>query len=84
MKKRKLLAKALARSRNLRFDDLVVLVESFGFRLDRVSGSHHIFLHPKVERPLNLQNLHGKAKQYQVHQFLEMIEEYNLELGDEP
>ncbi|MFN3491578.1 MAG: type II toxin-antitoxin system HicA family toxin, partial [Anaerolineales bacterium] len=29
------------------FNDFVSLVEEFGFRLSRVSGSHHIFNHLK-------------------------------------
>jgi hypothetical protein len=81
MNKRKLLQKALAGSRNFRFGDLVTLAEAFGFRLARISGSHHIFEHPDVPELLNLQNLKGKAKAYQVQQFLELVEEYNLELG---
>jgi len=32
---------------------------------------------------VNLQNRKGKAKPYQVRQFLEIVEQYNLELGDE-
>jgi len=46
MNKRKLLQKALAGSKNIRFGEMVALVDGFGFRLARVSGSHHIFEHP--------------------------------------
>jgi hypothetical protein len=35
MNKRKLLQKALAGSKNIRFSEMVVLVEAFGFRLSR-------------------------------------------------
>jgi hypothetical protein len=42
MRKRKLLERALAGSKNIRFAEMVALVEAFGFRLSRVSGSHHI------------------------------------------
>lgn len=83
MKKRKLLEKALAGSRNIRFDDMVLLVESFGFRLSRVSGSHHIFVHPKVKQLLNLQNVKGKAKPYQVRQFLQIVERHDLKIGED-
>jgi len=31
---------------------------------------------------LNLQEKNGKAKAYQVRQFLQLIEEYGLEPGD--
>lgn len=62
MKARKIYEKLLAGSRNIRFDDLCKVVESFGYRLDRVSGSHHIFEHPRATRPLNLQSVRGQAK----------------------
>jgi hypothetical protein len=63
---------------------MAMLVEAFGFRLSRVSGSHHIFIHPGVREMINLQEVNGKAKPYQVQQFLHPVERYNLELGDEP
>jgi DNA-binding phage protein len=42
---RQTLEKALAGSRNLRFDEVARLAEAFGFRLARTRGSHHIFVH---------------------------------------
>jgi predicted RNA binding protein YcfA (HicA-like mRNA interferase family) len=48
MNLRKLLQKAISSPANLRFRDLVALVEGFGFQLSRTSGSHHIFIHPGV------------------------------------
>ena len=83
MNKRKLLEKAMAGSKDIRFADMVTLVEAFGFHLSRVKGSHHIFVHPSVPELINLQNVDGKAKPYQIHQFLRLVECYNLELGDE-
>jgi predicted RNA binding protein YcfA (HicA-like mRNA interferase family) len=83
MNKRKLLKKILAGSKNIRFDDFVALVEAFGFRQARTNGSHHIFEHPNLPELVNLQNKKGKAKPYQVRQFLELLEQYNLELGEE-
>ncbi len=83
MNKRKLLKKALAGSKNIRFGDMVTLIEAFGFRLARVSGSHHILEHADVPEIVNIQNQKGKAKPYQVRQFLELVEHYNLELGEE-
>jgi predicted RNA binding protein YcfA (HicA-like mRNA interferase family) len=57
-----------------------MVVEAFGFRLERVKGSHHIFDHQDVPVLINLQNVNGKAKPYQIKQFLEIVERYNLEL----
>lgn len=80
----KLLAKAIARNRNLRFEELTRLAEAFGFREIRISGSHHIYSHADVPGLLNLQDAHGQAKPYQVRQFLKLVEMYNFELGEEP
>ncbi|MDQ1589749.1 MAG: hypothetical protein QOG71_376 [Pyrinomonadaceae bacterium] len=82
MKKRKILEKVLAGSKNIRFNEMVTLIEAFGFRLSRVSGSHHIFIHPQVREMVNLQEVNGKAKPYQIQQFLHLVERYNLDLGD--
>lgn len=83
MKKLKLLKRALAGSKNFRFEELVTLAEAFGFRLSRVQGSHHIFVHAEIPELLNLQNVEGQAKPYQIRQFLRLIERYNLSLGEE-
>jgi predicted RNA binding protein YcfA (HicA-like mRNA interferase family) len=82
MKSRKILQQALAGSANIRFADMIGLVQAFGFRLSRVSGSHHILAHPQVRELVNLQNVGGKAKPYQIRQFLKLVERYNLELAD--
>jgi predicted RNA binding protein YcfA (HicA-like mRNA interferase family) len=83
MKKRKLLLKLLSGSKNVRFSEAVAIAEAFGFRLDRVNGSHHIFVHPEIPELLNLQDLKGKAKPYQVKQLLRLAEIHNLQLEGE-
>ena len=84
MNRRKLLRRlsegALA---NVRFADIMDLAEGFGFRLVRVSGSHHIFAHPDIPEMVNLQEVQGEAKPYQIRQFLRLVERYNLQLEDE-
>ncbi len=83
MRKRKLLQKLLSGSKNIRFSEAVICAESFGFRLDRINGSHHIFVHPDVSELINLQDVKGKAKPYQVKQLLPIIERYNLQMEGE-
>jgi hypothetical protein len=58
------------------------LVEAFGFTLARTSGSHHVFVHPSIPELLNLQEVHGEAKPYQVRQFLRLLERYALSWED--
>jgi len=82
MNKRKLLEKVLSGSKNISFNDMVALVEAFGFSLSRSKGSHFIFSHPQIPEFVNLQEKNGKTKPYQVRQFLELVEKYDLELGD--
>ena len=83
MSVRRTLAAARAGSRNLRLREMTRLLESLGFRLARVSGSHHIFAHPALAELVNLQEVDGKCKPYQVKQVLKLIDRYNLRLGDE-
>ena len=59
------------------------LVEAFGFELWRTSGSHHVFSHPEVRELLNLQEVSGQTKPYQIRQFLRLVERYALSLEDE-
>lgn len=67
---------------NIPFADIVNLVGSFGFTLLRVSGSHHIFGHPDIPELVNLQEVGGRAKPYQIRQFLRLVEKYNIKLED--
>jgi hypothetical protein len=83
MKKRKLLQKLLTGSKNIRFTEACACAEAFGFRPSRVSGDHHIYVHPEIPELVNLQNVGGKAKPYQVKQLLQIIERYNLRLEEE-
>ena len=63
---------------NVKFRDMVDLLRGFGFTLERISGSHQIFKHKVIHIQLNLQNIGGEAKPYQIRQFLKIAEEYNL------
>lgn len=84
MNKRRLLRKLVASPHNTRFSEMCGLIEAFGFHLSRKSGSHHIFIHPEVPELLNLQELDGEAKPYQIRQFLRLVERYNLTMRVEP
>jgi predicted RNA binding protein YcfA (HicA-like mRNA interferase family) len=67
----------------VRFGDVVRLAEALGFRVERIEGSHHILIHPHIPELLNLQDVKGEVKPYQVRQLLKLIERYNLTLGEE-
>jgi predicted RNA binding protein YcfA (HicA-like mRNA interferase family) len=70
-KQGKLLDKLLSGSYDIRFEEFITLLDGFGFVLDRVRGSHHVFSHPGVVELLSVQPRHDdKAKPYQLRQFL--------------
>lgn len=81
--KQKLFQRIVNNPRNVRFETLKLLATAFGFTLVRVQGSHHIFLHPLIDEIINLQDVGGMAKPYQVRQLLGLIERYNLSLEGE-
>ena len=57
--------------------------KAFGFQPSRITGDHYIYVHPDVPELVNLQNIDGKAKPYQVKQLLQIIERHNLQIEDE-
>ena len=67
MIKKKFLKKILTNKQNVSFNDFKNLVEGFGFSLDRIKGSHHIFINPAVKELINIQNVKGEAKPYQIN-----------------
>jgi predicted RNA binding protein YcfA (HicA-like mRNA interferase family) len=54
----------------------------FGFKLDRINGSHHIFTHPDIQELINLQDYKGHVKPCQIKQLIQIIEKYNLRLEE--
>ena len=65
MNRRKLLKRLSEGAlKNVSFSDMINLVEGFGFKLSRVSGSHHLFSHPGLPELINLQEVKGQAKPY--------------------
>jgi len=51
--------------------------------LPEFGGSHHIFVHPGVPEVVNLQDVHGQCKPYQVRQVLQLMDRYNLTVDAE-
>jgi predicted RNA binding protein YcfA (HicA-like mRNA interferase family) len=53
MNSQKLLRRALASPQSLRFAEALKLAEAFGFHLDRINGSHHIFKRAGIPELVN-------------------------------
>ena len=41
-----------------------------------------MFVHPDVDELVNIQDVNGEAKPYQIKQFLELVEAYDLRMED--
>lgn len=79
MKTKKLLLRLSSGNvKNVRFRDFQKLLEEIGFVLVRTSGSHHIYAHPDMVELVNIQNVSGDAKPYQIRQVLYLVEKYGL------
>jgi len=80
--KKKLFARIINNQKNVQFNDFVILVEAFGFYCARKEGSHRIYKKSNITEFINIQNENGKAKPYQIKQFLALIEMYNMSMED--
>jgi hypothetical protein len=80
MNKKKFFKQLLTNRRNVKYNDFVTLVESFGFEYMRSRGSHNIYGHKLVPEIINLQDIKGEAKDYQINQFLSIVERYQLKM----
>jgi predicted RNA binding protein YcfA (HicA-like mRNA interferase family) len=79
-KREKLLEKARRVSGGLRFGEFETLLSNCGWILDHQTGSHRIWFSPARRRLSIQEGKDGKAKGYQVRQFLN---QYEQETGDE-
>lgn len=73
-KHEKLLIKAFNNPSGLSFSEFETLMKRCGWVIDHQTGSHQIWYSPKGYR-ISVQNKGGKAKGYQVKQFLTCYKE---------
>lgn len=59
------------------------ILEQFGFRLISIHRLHNIFVHEQVPELLNVQNINGETKPFQVRQAIGLIYQYHLKAKDE-
>ena len=80
----KIYERARASPSNIRFEEVCRLAECFGFRFARQRGtSHRIYKYPGWVGLLNFQNVNGDAKDYQVEQLLDAVEDLSLALDSD-
>ncbi len=63
--------------------DFEALLRAFGFVAVRQKGSHRSYKHPKAQRMMVVQPRGTDAKDYQVRQFLDMVQEYGLMIDEQ-
>lgn len=74
----KLAAKARNNPAGVRFRELCLLAEHFGFRKRGGKGSHVVYERTGVEEILTFQDAKGMAKPYQVRQLLTVLDKYGI------
>jgi predicted RNA binding protein YcfA (HicA-like mRNA interferase family) len=74
----KLIARFLE-GRKLSFAEFRSVLEAYGRRLERVRGSHHVYRHNAVPRPLPIEPEGKDARAYQLRQAHAMIDRYGLD-----
>lgn len=67
------------RDANLRFSQMRTYLMRLGFS-ERIRGSHHVYGHPNLADPINLQPLGSRCKAYQVRQLRKVLRETGLRL----
>ena len=82
--RREQLLKATRVGQVTRFNEFKSLIEHFGFRLASMNRLHNIFVHERMPELINLQNIDGLVKPFQVRQVLNLVYKYQLRASDEP
>lgn len=78
----KLYAKLLANPAAIvSFRDFERMLCAFGFAHARTRGSHRAYIHPDIQRSISVQPRGTEAKPYQVREFMDIVEEYGLDLA---
>ena len=79
----KLYEQLLISRRRLTFAEFIRLMEAFGFRHRRTAGSHQVYVRDDIPEHVNAQPKGKDAKDYQVRQFLNIVEKYQLMLDSD-
>jgi hypothetical protein len=78
MRRREIYETLIRNPRNIRSEFLCKAAIRFGFTRKGGKGSHQVFTRAGIAEILNVQEVSGKAKPYQVKQLCRVIEKYSL------
>jgi predicted RNA binding protein YcfA (HicA-like mRNA interferase family) len=72
----------MQRNKRGKFADLQKLLLAHGFKLNRVRGSHEVYVREDVPEHVTIQPNGKEAMDYQIREFLRIVKEYRISLGD--
>ena len=72
----------LLRNKRGKFADVQKLLLAHGFYLDRVRGSHEVYRREGLQEHITIQPNGKEATDYQIREFLRMVEQYQLSMDD--
>lgn len=67
---------------NIMFNELWILLTKLGFEV-RIKRSHYIYYKEGAQEIINIQEISGHSKAYQVKQIREIIINYKLEIQED-
>lgn len=72
----------MQRNKRGKFADLQKLLLAHGFKLNRVRGSHEVYVREDVPEHITIQANGKEAMDYQIREFLRIVKEYRISLDD--
>lgn len=72
----------MLRNKRGKFADLQKLLLAHGFKLNRVRGSHEVYVCDDVPEHITIQPNGKEAMDYQIREFLRIVKEYRISLDD--
>lgn len=70
----------MQRNKRGKFADLQKLLLAHGFRLNRVRGSHEVYVRDDVPEHITIQPNGKEAMDYQIREFFRIVSEYEISL----
>lgn len=70
--------KIMNNPKNVRFKEIITLIEHYGFVYNRTEGSHKIYQNEEWKCTVNIQEVNGHAKPYQVRQIIDEFRENGI------
>ncbi len=72
----------MLRNKRGKFADLQKLLLAHGFKLNRVRGSHEVYVRDDVPEHITIQPNGKEAMDYQIREFLRIVKQYRISLDD--